>query len=180
MDATHKPEEWRPIPGFEGAYEVSDQGRVRSMTRVVIRRNGRPIPVKGRILRSFKGDRYDHQAVGLGADRRNRRYVHIVVLEAFIGPRPAGTEACHDDGDVFNNRLSNLRWDTPSSNQLDRAPHGTHHNAQKTHCVNGHEFTLENTRWRPPRTGHPRYVNPRPSRDCRACHRERYHARKAA
>ncbi|RUU22663.1 HNH endonuclease [Mesorhizobium sp. M7A.F.Ca.AU.002.06.1.1] len=52
-------------------------------------------------------------------------YVHLLVLEAFVGPRPDGLEGCHNDGNPDNNRLDNLRWDTPESNQADRIAHGT-------------------------------------------------------
>lgn len=48
------------------------------------------------------------------------RAVHLYVLETFVGPRPEGMQACHGDGDPANNRLSNLRWDTCSNNNLDK------------------------------------------------------------
>ena len=58
-------------------------------------------------------------------ERVNCRVSHLV-LDAFVGPRPNGCEACHfPDRDPSNNRLSNLRWDTKSSNQGDRVAHGT-------------------------------------------------------
>jgi hypothetical protein len=52
-------------------------------------------------------------------------YVHIVVLEAFRGPRPAGLEGCHNDGNCLNNFVSNLRWDTHESNIADARKHGS-------------------------------------------------------
>lgn len=51
--------------------------------------------------------------------------VHTLVLLAFVGPCPKGWSCCHNNGDATDNRLENLRWDTYSSNQLDRARHGT-------------------------------------------------------
>lgn len=51
--------------------------------------------------------------------------VHQLVLEAFVGPRPQGMFACHDDGNPANNRLENLRWDTPAANSADKVRHGT-------------------------------------------------------
>jgi hypothetical protein len=51
--------------------------------------------------------------------------VHRLVLEAFVGPCPEGMEGCHNDGIRTNNRLENLRWDTPKNNQADRVKHGT-------------------------------------------------------
>ena len=56
---------------------------------------------------------------------RSQKAVHILVLCAFLGPRPVGLLACHGDGDTSNNALSNLRWDTHANNVLDRRRHGT-------------------------------------------------------
>jgi hypothetical protein len=53
------------------------------------------------------------------------RDVHRLILETFVGPCPEGMEACHADGNRLNNRLDNLRWDTPKGNAADRAKHGT-------------------------------------------------------
>ncbi len=52
-------------------------------------------------------------------------YVHRLILEAFFGPCPSGMQCCHNDGNRRNNRASNLRWDTPSANALDKFKHGT-------------------------------------------------------
>lgn len=168
MNATPN-EEWRPIPGTDGIYEVSNLGRVRSLDRVITEKTGMCRRKSGRVLKPFKGDRYDHQAVSIGA--HDRRYVHVLVLEVFVGPRPTGYEACHNDGDVHNNAVKNLRWDTPSANQQDRIDHGTHHWARRTHCERGHEYTPENTYIRR-RTG-PRYVEVSEARVCRECKRIR-------
>ena len=50
--------------------------------------------------------------------------VHRLVLLAFVGPCPPGMETCHKDGNSLNNKLTNLRWDTPKSNTEDRRKHG--------------------------------------------------------
>lgn len=52
-------------------------------------------------------------------------YIHQLVLEYFVGPRPPGYYACHNNGKRDDNRLSNLRWDTPAQNGLDKHKHGT-------------------------------------------------------
>jgi len=52
------------------------------------------------------------------------RSVHAVILEAFVGPRPVGCEGCHNNNDPADNRLENLRWDTPKNNCVDRAANG--------------------------------------------------------
>jgi hypothetical protein len=65
--------------------------------------------------------------VKLRADdgRRYDFYVHTLVLEAFVGPRPPRMQACHDDGNTANNGVGNLRWDTPKKNAADKYRHGT-------------------------------------------------------
>lgn len=57
--------------------------------------------------------------------KRFHHKTHVLVLEVFVGPRPAGMACCHNDGDPTNNRLSNLRWDTYTANSADKARHGT-------------------------------------------------------
>ncbi len=69
----------------------------------------------------LNGDGYARVRIaGLG-----RRLVHRLVLESFVGPCPEGMESCHADGNRLNNRLDNLRWDTPKNNAADKARHGT-------------------------------------------------------
>lgn len=53
------------------------------------------------------------------------RLVHRLVLEAFVGPCPAGMEGCHNNGCPSDNRLQNLRWDTRLANNADKIRHGT-------------------------------------------------------
>lgn len=92
------------------------------------------------------------------------RYVHQLVLEAFVGPRPEGMEACHWNDVCTDNRLENLRWDTTSANRHDQVRNGRHAYAKRTHCVNGHEFTPENTR-----------LERRGRRKCKECRRQYRH-----
>lgn len=57
--------------------------------------------------------------------KRRRVQVHVLVLEAFVGPRPPGMDGCHNDGDTRNCNLDNLRWDTRQGNMADQLRHGT-------------------------------------------------------
>ena len=140
-------EEWRPIPEWHG-YEVSNTGRVRSIERTVIRRTGRPMSVRPRILSQVtRTDGYPSVFLCRTEDRGTRRYVHQLVLEAFVGPRPDKMECRHLDGDRLNPHVTNLAWGTRSQNTQDRVRHGTHHNANKTHCPKGHRYDEINTRW---------------------------------
>jgi hypothetical protein len=127
MEIIH--EEWRAVKGYEDHYEVSNLGRVRSLPRIVVRR-GKPMRCAGKILEcnvtSTSGPGYP--VVRIGNRTTN---VHRLVLETFVGPRPEGCEACHCNGIRTDNRSVNLRWDTPRSNQMDRAIHGTSNRGER-------------------------------------------------
>lgn len=159
------PERWLPVVGYEGIYEVSDLGQVRSLDRVISRRNS-PYVLRGRVLRPAVNRRgYLH--LNLYGDGWNEsRYVHHLVLEAFAGPRPAGTEARHLDGVPNNNSVANLTWGTHVENAWDIIRHGRNWQANKDCCDKGHEFTPENTRfvYRPDGTVRQRL--------CRTCRRQ--------
>ena len=117
-------ERWLPIPGCEGVYSVSDQGRVRSEARMVSTGHAWLRPVRTRILAQMTNPSgYLHVKLPSGVVFRPHR-IHVLVLSAFIGPRPTGMHACHNDGDQRNNRLVNLRWDTPRGNVADCVRHG--------------------------------------------------------
>ncbi len=137
-------ERWLPVVGFEESYEVSDHGNVRSFDRIRRNRFGtalrRSSPLRPQELQG------GHLRVRLYQDgKQSSRLVHVLVLEAFVGPRPEGLQGLHWDDDPNNNHIDNLRWGTRSDNSLDRVRNGKDHNASKTHCKRGHEFTKENT-----------------------------------
>jgi hypothetical protein len=138
-------EEWRPVVGYEGLYEVSSLGRVKSLSRVV-RKGDSHRSVTERILRPGLHQR-GYQTVSLWHNgKKSKRNIHQLVLAAFRGVCPEGQVACHNDGNPANNWLDNLRWDTQSNNLRDEVTHGTHPWATKTHCPRKHEYTPENTR----------------------------------
>lgn len=124
-ETTPAPEEWRSVASFEGSYEVSDQGGVRSLDRVIIAtRQGRPLRwrLRGRVLKPTLGAYYFMVTLG----RDNHRYVHALVAEAFLGPRPAGMEVCHGRGGQQDNRVANLSYGTHAQNNgPDKARDGT-------------------------------------------------------
>lgn len=151
-------ERWLPIPGYEGRYDVSDLGRVRSWLQC----RGTPVP---RILKARPGSNgylsFCLSKFGRQVDER----LHALVLLAFVGPRPEGKQRRHRDGDQLNNTLANLTYGTKSENELDRVRHGTHNNSSKTECKHGHPFDEMNTRF-----------DTIGRRICRACVRERRRA----
>lgn len=123
-------EEWRAISGWEGRYEVSNLGRIRSLSRITIASNGRPRPVVGRILKLMVNPKGYHW-VHLGSDR-NHTLVHIVMCEAFHGPKPEGHEVRHLNGNPSDNTLSNLKWGTKKENMADKNLHGTHNKGERS------------------------------------------------
>ena len=148
-----------PVVGYEGLYEVSDQGRVRSLDHT----DSLGREQRGRVLKLIsRGGRRNYFVVTLtDSSRHLHDYVHRLVLEAFVGPCPDGMVACHYNDIGTDNRLENLRWDTPSENTKDLVRNGRHVYAKRTHCSHGHEFTSENTRVRSDR------------RECLTCERIR-------
>lgn len=112
---------WKVIPGFEGLYEVSSLGRVRSCARTVFGLKKQTVDARD-LKQSDNGRGYSK--VCLWRDgHESSRYVHRLVLLAFVGEPPPHCEACHNDGIRSNNNLSNLRWDTHAANHADRKEH---------------------------------------------------------
>lgn len=163
MNAT--PEIWKPVVGYEGRYEVSNIGRVRSVERVV--QGGRTptafrkVPEK---MRALTVNVDGHVRVTLHKDaKRKIHFVHALMLAAFVGPRPdPESEIRHLNGDPSDNRIENLAYGTHAENVADMMRHGTHRNSRKTHCNHGHEFNAQNT-----------YIRPDGNRDCKVCAKAR-------
>lgn len=155
-------EEWRAVPGWEGLYEVSSFGRVRSLDRFVASSRGHQQMRRGRVLKPPL-DRGGRRFVGLHRDGQvTQCKVYKLVLEAFVGPRPERFDACHNDGNQLNDRLDNLRWASRSDNMLDAVKHGTHVWGRRTHCMYGHLLAGPNLTY-----------NARGRRLCKACMRGR-------
>lgn len=103
-------EQWRDIAGFEGLYEVSDRGRVRSVGRSVTDMSGRRTrQFKARIIQPHTGTGYKQVKLRAGGQRRGAA-VHVLVAETFIAPAPGGASIRHINGDNMDNRVENLEY----------------------------------------------------------------------
>lgn len=139
-------ETWLPVVGYEGYYEVSDLGRVRSIDRIIPVRGvqGRR-RCRGTILTLWTNeDGYLSAHLNKNGNKRTDCPVHGLVLTAFVGRRPPGLGARHLSGDRTDARLSNLAWSTQSENMYDRGRHGTDHELNKTHCPRDHPLQSPN------------------------------------
>jgi HNH endonuclease/NUMOD4 motif-containing protein len=134
---------WLPVPGYEGWYEASDQGDVRSLDRAeqwgqYTRRR------RGRLLKANPNPA-GYLQVGLCKDGGQANVaVHRVVAAAFLGPRPAEHEVRHLNGQKTDNRAENLAWGTAKENAADRQAHGNDrfYNAARRQdsCRRGHRL----------------------------------------
>lgn len=138
----------RPIPGYP-EYQVNEMGQVR----------GR----RGWILSpGDNGNGYLYVCLRPNGGVPVCRYVHHLVLETFIGPRPDGQQTRHLNGDRGDNRLSNLAWGTAAENAADKVRHGTQSTPMEK-CQRGHPMEGHNVI-------HGKKPNGAPRRACRACY----------
>ena len=168
-------EEWKPVVGFEGYYEVSNQGRVRSVPRVTIRSNGVPMTVRGRVLMTTPDGQYGYQKVSLQREGVwTTHAVHRLVALHWCERGSGQDDVLHGPGGSQDNRAVNLRWGTPIDNATDRREFGAPYPPPREMCGAGHAMTEENT-YRPPKRPNDRH--------CKECQRQRvrdYRDRKRA
>lgn len=120
-DLPPSPEQWLPIPGYEGFYEVSDLGHVRSV-RHMTQAGWRG----GRVLKPFPdSDGYLRVNLSRNGKVAGLRPVHGLVLLAFVGAPPASHQTCHGIGGMLDNRLANLSYGAALDNSNDKRRDGT-------------------------------------------------------
>lgn len=105
---------WKDVVGYEGLYQVSDMGHIKKPTATSF---------KAATLRKDDG----YYVVTLYKNNKgSTKYIHRIVLEAFVGPCPEGMECRHLNGEQKHNMLSNLTWGTYCENAQDTVKHGNH------------------------------------------------------
>jgi len=109
---------WKPVIGYEGLYEISEYGDVKSLNY----RNRNQI----KILKIYKTNK-GYLTVSLTKNKKSKNIkVSKLVLSTFLGPSPSSKHECaHNDGIKENNHISNLRWVTSKENSEDQIRHGT-------------------------------------------------------
>lgn len=122
-------EQWQSIPGWEGFYEVSDAGRIRSVRR--LSRVNSVTPDRKRMMggkiRKLQTLKDGYLGCWLTAEgRREHIRVHHAVLMAFKGMRKDSQIARHINGNPCDNRPENLEWGTHQENMVDRKSHGNY------------------------------------------------------
>ena len=126
-------ERWLPVKGYEGLYEVSDQGRVKRIEGRVWNRKGYWLTRKEG-LRKLGIDSDGYLIVTLSKEGVSRtEKVHQLVLRAFVGDCPDGCLTRHLNGKRKDNHLANLTWGTPAENCADMDRHGTRKRGEEHH-----------------------------------------------
>lgn len=158
MNGDAMDETWKPVVGYERLYEVSDMGRVRSLDRTVVAKDGSVRHLRGKVLAQKFQSKY--MRIGLCKSGEMKTWcVHRLVADAFHGTgRDHGHVVRHLNGNPRDNRAANLRWGTWAENSADMVRHGR--SRKPSACPHGHEYTPENTR-----------INSRGARECRTCDR---------
>ena len=125
-------EVWLPVVGYEGLYEVSNWGRVKSLARTCPKRSGgtiRKVPEKLLVLELNPHGYWQVYLSKGGVGTRFR--IHVLVAAAFIGPKPEGLVICHGPGGRQDNRPSNLSYKTQAENMADKYRDGTEQTGER-------------------------------------------------
>ena len=107
--------EWRDIRGFKGMYQISNTGMIKSLPRKA-KRGDSVIEVKGKFLRKLEDNGYYKVRLFDKDNMEHRRYVHVLVADAFIPKESNKPEVNHKDGNRGNNKVENLEWCSRSEN----------------------------------------------------------------
>jgi hypothetical protein len=156
-------EMWLPVVGWETGYEVSSYGRVRSITRQIVHKNGRTHTYQGKILQPTIHPKGGYLLYNLTQPRRTVTG-HVLFMRTFVGLPLPGVEVRHLDGNLSNNHWTNLAYGTRLDNMADQRKHGTHGNTVKIKCPFDHLLVAPNLM---------PYFVAKNQRNCLACGRAR-------
>lgn len=133
---------WKDIPGYEGVYQVSSLGRVKSCARLIADTTGRVRRWAERILVATPGSHGYPMVHLMSGNRPDRRTVHRLVAEAFLpAPSMPDMQVNHKDGSRSNNSAQNLEWVTRRGNLQHAAAMGRLAHPRAKGAENG------NARW---------------------------------
>jgi hypothetical protein len=119
-------EEWKDVVGFEGLYQVSNLGRVKSLPRTNICVNGKPLTTRGMILKNTKNHRGYYEVNLFKRNDRKHKCIHVLLAETFI-PNPDNLPLVLHKNDIkLDNRIENLYWGNHNDNMKDRLSNGKH------------------------------------------------------
>lgn len=136
---------WKDIKGYEGYYQVSNIGNVKSVERVIVRQNGRSQPVKERVLKSATDiDGYKFVVLQKEGKKLGQK-VHRLVGQTFLPNENKLPQINHIDGVRSNNDVLNLEWVSPKQNQHHR--HYTRKFGTKPNVPRGVFLSFNKTRW---------------------------------
>jgi len=126
------PEEWRPVVGYEGLYEVSNLGQVRSVDRMVKHSKAHKRFCKGKLLKACLGVRGYFVVVLNKQGKATMFPVHRLVATAFLNQSPEKNVVCHGPKGKLCNEITNLSWGTyKQNNGIDRVRDGTDNRGEK-------------------------------------------------
>ena len=126
-------EQWRPVVGYEGLYNISNYGRVWSVRRW--RRNHSKWQEIGGHLLQPGSNNNGRDTVSLWKNSEGHTFlIHQLVARAFIGKCPRGMEVSHKDGDLHHNHADNLLYETRAENNRRKIGHGTDNRGEKCYA----------------------------------------------
>jgi len=109
-------EEWKDIEGYEGLYQVSNLGNVKSLKRVIVKKNGVSLPIEEKILKPSIASHGYRVVVLANKGQLKQMLIHRLVAKAFVDNPNNYKEINHKDGNKLNNNISNLEWCTYTEN----------------------------------------------------------------